>query len=144
MLSNRIDFESCDVLDLFAGTGAIGLEFVSRGARTATSVDNQGLTLKFIHEIIAKLGIENWNPVKSDAKLFCQKTNLKFDVIFADPPFDDPATSALPALIFEHNLLKNNGILIIEHDKNNSFENTTHFSQLRKYGGVHFSVFILP
>jgi len=144
ILTNRIDFEEIVVLDLFAGTGNISLEFISRGALRTTSVDISPVSCKFMAGLKTSLEIKNWDTVKNEALKFCGKKTSEFNVIFADPPFDFKHSMEIPMAIFSNNLLKNNGILIVEHDKRIHFENTTHFTEIRKYGGVEFSFFSLP
>lgn len=143
ILSHQIEFENLEVLDLCAGTGSISVEFLSRDAAHVTSVDKHPVSVKFMYKMKQDLQAENWDIIKSDIFEFIDKTNLKFDLIFADPPFDLKATDDLPEKIFEKELLKTNGLLIIEHGREHQFENRTHFTELRNYGGVQFSFFEL-
>ena len=70
VLGNLVDFEQCDVLDLFAGTGSISYEFASRGARSVTAVEINPVHWNFIRQTAARLGIENFYPVKANAFLY--------------------------------------------------------------------------
>lgn len=70
VLGNLVDFEQCDVLDLFAGTGSISYEFASRGARSVTSVEINPVHYNFIRQTAAQLGIGNLYPVKANAFLY--------------------------------------------------------------------------
>lgn len=141
ILENRFDLDEASVLDLFAGTGNISLEFISHGTKSVLSIDKHPLCHKFILNTLTDLGTTNWYCLKKDVFTFCSECNEKFDIIFADPPYGLKGVNALPELIFEHDLLAPEGLLIIEHGKEQQFGNKTHFVELRKYGGVHFSFF---
>jgi 16S rRNA G966 N2-methylase RsmD len=80
-------------------------------------------------------------PVKSEVFDYLNKTNLKFDLIFADPPYDLKNIPEINALVFERNLLNDNGILIIEHGSKTDLSNLKGFKRLRNYGNVNFSFF---
>ena len=88
VLGNLVDFEQCDVLDLFAGTGSISYEFASRGARSVTSVEINPVHYNFIRQTAAQLGIGNLYPVKDNAFLYLKSCTNQFDVIFSDAPYD--------------------------------------------------------
>lgn len=140
ILANRIDFENTEVLDLFSGTGHISLEFASRGSKSNVSVDKNFKCVGFLKNTSKELNF-NINAIKSDVFDFLQKCNLKFDLIFADPPYDLEEIPIIHALVFQHNLLKENGILIIEHGPKTKLGELDGFTQHRKYGNVNFSFF---
>lgn len=79
--------------------------------------------------------------IKADVFSFIKSCSQTFDLIFADPPYDLEGLSSIPTKILEHNLLKPNGIFIIEHSKKNTFIDHPSFTEERKYGNVHFSFF---
>lgn len=141
LLNNRIDFEGIDVLDLFAGTGSIGVEFISREARSVICVEQSDKHVAYIRKISHLLNIDNLTPIKGDVFKFISSTKIKFDLIFADPPYDLERIGEMPDLIFQHELLKPEGLFILEHSIKNNFENHPHFTFHRKYGNVHFSFF---
>jgi 16S rRNA (guanine(966)-N(2))-methyltransferase RsmD len=142
ILSNTIDFEDISVLDMFAGSGSMGFEFVSRGCRNVTSLEIDNGNYHFIRKIIKELGIEDViNTCKCDSFKFINKTNSKFDLIFADPPYDHKDLEKIPDLIFEKKLLNDEGLLILEHPKDKSFQEHPRFFDNRKYGHVNFSFF---
>jgi 16S rRNA (guanine966-N2)-methyltransferase len=87
LLSNLVDFTDLSVLDLFAGTGNIGLEFLSRGAVNVTSVDADKRNQFYIQSVMKELKVTNWNFVRQDALKFVQSIQLDYDIIFADPPY---------------------------------------------------------
>lgn len=141
ILENRVEWEEITVLDLFSGTGFISYEFASRGVKTVDSVEKEPLHAKFIRQTV-----QNFNmPIKvfeTDAFKFI-RSNVKhsYDIIFCDPPYDFKDTILIPELIFSTNSLKDDGLLIIEHDKFLSFEQHPFFLHERRYGKVHFSFF---
>jgi len=141
ILENEYELEHLNILDLFAGTGNISLEFLSREAGTVTSVDENPNCIRFLAKMKKELNDSNWFIIKSDAFKFLIETNQKFDILFADPPFDMPDQKRLPEIVFNRNLLTENGLLIVEHGRENNFENITHFREMRNYGGVCFSFF---
>lgn len=142
ILNNLYYFNEISVLDLFSGTGNISYEFASRGCEHLISVDSHSGCIQFINKISdeLKFGI---NAIKSDVYTFLQKTTQTFDVIFADPPYDfqQDKFNEIIQLVFNKNLLNENGILIIEHSKHVELETLPHFSYDKKYGGSVFSFF---
>lgn len=144
ILNNLYYFDNLSVIDLFAGIGSISFEFASRGAKNIISVDSYYGCTKFIQSISDSLDM-NLNVVKSDVYKFLDKSTLKADIIFADPPysFDDEQFLAISTLVFSKNLLNENGMLIIEHSKHSDLSNHQNFSYLKKYGGSRFSFFEL-
>jgi 16S rRNA (guanine966-N2)-methyltransferase len=140
ILSNRFDLEGMTVLDLFSGTGHISLEFASRGCRDLVGVDQNYKCVGFLKAMSEELKF-NINPVKSDVFDFLKKTSAKFDIIFADPPYDLANIAEINTLVFERNLLNKNGVLIIEHGSKTDLSQMAGFTRLRNYGNVNFSFF---
>ena len=142
ILNNMIDFEEINVLDMFAGTGSIGFEFASRGCRNITSLEINSINYAFIQKIIKELGIADViHSFRYDSFKFIENTKTKFDLIFADPPYDHKKLENIPDLIFEKELLNPDGLLILEHPKDKDFKNHPCFFENRKYGHVNFSFF---
>ena len=141
VLNNLIDFEDIDVLDMFAGTGSISLEFISRGVNNVVSVEKNDLHCTFIRKTCTLLGVDNLLLTRGDVFRFLSSSHMKFDVIFADPPYDLQQLPLLPDLIFKHDLLKPEGLFILEHSDKNNFENHPNFLEHRHYGNVNFSFF---
>ncbi len=144
VLENIVDFDGLHALDLFAGTGAISLEFLSRGCADVTAVEKASTQFNFIRKIKGELNDNNLIPVKGDVFKFITSTSKKFDIIFADPPYDLPEIDKIPELILNSEMVKPGTIVIVEHSKNNDFSLLPHFSQRRVYGSVNFSLFIIP
>ena len=141
VLNNLVDFEGLQVLDLFAGTGAISFEFLSRGAASVTSVEKAGVQARFITKVAQELGEENLTLMRGDVFRFIASSHSPFDMIFADPPYDLPQLAELPALILASGLLKPGGLLVVEHPRAFDFSSLPAFTQRRVYGKVNFSFF---
>ena len=118
VLTNLIDFDECaNVLDLFAGTGSISLEFVSRGCNRVISVEREPSHHTFIYKVKEQLGETNWIPLRADVFRYIEKCHDTFDLIFADPPYALTRLAELPDLILGKGMLSENGLLILEHGK---------------------------
>lgn len=142
ILQNRIDFEGISALDLFAGTGSISFEFLSRGASNVVCVEMGRVQQQFIQKVAGELKIgRELQLVRGDVFRFLKNSSQQFDMIFADPPYALPELATLPDAILEGNMLKPEGIFILEHGKENDFSSHPRFVELRKYGAVHFSFF---
>ncbi|OIP83915.1 MAG: 16S rRNA (guanine(966)-N(2))-methyltransferase RsmD [Porphyromonadaceae bacterium CG2_30_38_12] len=141
LLNNRIDFEGIDVLDLFAGTGSIGVEFVSRGCNSVTAIELNDTEASFIRKMCSELHLNNLQLYRTDVFKFLNSTKSQFDLIFADPPYALKELVDIPDLIFSKTILKPDGLLVLEHGANTNFDQHAHFSDHRNYGNVHFSFF---
>lgn len=144
MLENQFSLINLDILDLCAGTGNISLEFASREAGNIIAVDQNFKCTKFIYDLVKKHDLNEMIRVyKSEAVKYLKKTPDTFDIIFTDPPFAAQIHDDIHSLVFERELLNENGILIIEHGRECNFEDKEHFQFMRKYGNVNFSFFSL-
>ena len=141
LLQNRMDFEGVDMLDLFAGTGGIGLEFISRGAREVTAVELAHTQQNFIIQTCRQLGIHNLTVVRGDVFKYLNACHIQFDFIYADPPYALDELPTLPDLVLEKQILKPGGWFVLEHGKDNDFSLHPRHVETRKYGSVHFSFF---
>jgi 16S rRNA (guanine(966)-N(2))-methyltransferase RsmD len=141
VLTNLVDFEELDVLDLFSGTGSISYEFASREARSVTSVEVNSVHHNFIRQTARDLKFENFYAVKANVFLYLKSCTKKFDLIFSDAPYDLEGSEEVVKLVFERDLLNEDGFLVFEHSKDKNFENHPNFWQLRSYGSVQFSFF---
>ena len=141
ILNNILDYEELSVLDLFSGTGAVSFEFISRGVREVTAIEINSKCTDFIKKSALQFGVNNLHVVRSDVFDLLKRAYKKFDVIFADPPYQLEDLPTLPDLIFERQMLVDGGIFILEHSKEHSFENHPCFWQHRKYGKVNFTFF---
>ena len=142
ILNNQYHFSEVSILDLFAGTGNISYEFASRGSENITAVDADYGCIKFIIATSTEMDFPIVT-IKKDVFQYLQTNPIKAHIIFADPPYDlSPKEFAtIPQLVFEKQLLLENGVLIIEHSKHTDLSNLAHFTYQRKYGGSVFSFF---
>ncbi|MDX1653015.1 MAG: RsmD family RNA methyltransferase [Brumimicrobium sp.] len=142
ILENQFTLKNLEILDLFAGTGNISFEFASREAGNILAVDKNYNCIRFIREFAKKYELENeLSALKEDAFTFLKRTSQKFDLIFADPPFDTKIHASLIEAIFESNVLNESALFIMEHDKHKNFSDHPFFESSRKYGHVVFSFF---
>ena len=141
VLMGYIDFEGASALDLFAGTGSITLELLSRGCSRVVSVEKDPLHYRFITSFLEKLGDEAAVPVKGDVFKFLASIHEQFDFIFADPPYTLPNIADLPDLVLERDLLSPEGVFVLEHGKSNDFKDHPYLIDHRSYGSVNFSFF---
>jgi len=142
ILNNLYYLNDVTVLDLFSGTGNISYEFGSRGTENITAVDAHFGCIKYINATSKELDL-TINTLKSDVFKYLEKTTAKFDIIFADPPYDFEIMlfEKIVDLIFEKKLLNEEGTLIVEHSKHTDLSSHKHFNYSKKYGGNMFSFF---
>ena len=142
ILNNQYYFDDISVLDLFSGTGNISYEFASRGTTAITAVDDNFGCIKFINETAEAFEIPI-NTIKSDVFKFLENSKQQHTIIFADPPyeFELDVFSKIPELVFENNLLEEDGLLIVEHSKHTDLSQLNHYSHSKSYGGNVFSFF---
>ena len=128
MLTNRMQFEGARVLDLFAGSGSLGIEALSRGAEHVTFVENNEEAARCIEHNVRSLGCEDATDIhETDAMSFILTVRSAFDLIFADPPYLFGSTLQIPSLVFRHEVLRHDGLLLIEHASNMHFASTPEF-----------------
>jgi len=141
ILQNQVEFYGLRVLDLFSGTGNISLEFASRGAETVVSVDRSIHCIHYLKDCARQHGLSQIKVFKDDVFKYLQLETEKFDLIFADPPYDLNRIPEIPKIIFEKKLLLANGLLIVEHQSLQNLSNHPAFVEQRKYGHSSFSFF---
>lgn len=148
VLFSMLDFEHLRVLDLFAGTGNIGLEFLSRGADHILFVEKNRKQASFIKTVIRQLGEEECTSVRmQDVFHFLREGATDFpagsiDLVFADPPYDLPQLATLPDLILSHSLLSSKAFFILEHPAAYDFSSHPLFVKSKEYSAVHFTFFM--
>jgi 16S rRNA (guanine(966)-N(2))-methyltransferase RsmD len=142
ILRHQINLHDVKVLELFAGSGNMAYEFTSRGAVHVTAVDKHQPCIAFIQKTAQELDM-SIDTVKADVFKFLSNHKGNYDIIFADPPYalEQEDFLKIPDLIFEHKILNQDGLLIIEHSKHTSLEDHPNHDNSRKYGGTVFSFF---
>ena len=141
VLMQYIDFEGAQALDLFSGTGSISLELLSRGCKQVVSVELDRDHHRFIQECLKKLNTDKCVPIRGDVFRFLKSCKQQYDFIFADPPYALKELPQIPDIIFERQLLKEDGLFVFEHGKDYDFSNHPHFLEHRSYGSVNFTLF---
>jgi 16S rRNA (guanine(966)-N(2))-methyltransferase RsmD len=141
VLQHSVPLEGIDVLDLFAGTGSIAIEFLSRGAANVLSVDQDRELYAHLLRTAGDLKEEHWRIVRSDVFSFLAAHRARYDIVFADPPFGMDGIERIPTLVLEGGLLAPDGLLIVEHPARMNMSALPGFSKHRPYGAVHFSFF---
>lgn len=141
VINGYMDLDGAVALDLFAGTGSISLELLSRGCDHVVSVEADRDHAAFIRQCMAKIGTDDCLLIRGDVFRFMKSCKQQFDFIFADPPYALKQLPEIPSLIFQYGLLKDDGLLVFEHGKDHDFSTHKHFIEHRNYGSVNFSLF---
>lgn len=141
VLENMIDFDGIRAIDLFAGTGAISLEMVSRGAAEVTAVEKAPTQWRFIEKVRQQLNCMNLRVVRGDALKFIESVSQPADLIFADPPYDmENFDDVLPAML-NSRACGEETLVVLEHGKTRDYSSVPGFVEHRAYGSVNFSIF---
>jgi 16S rRNA (guanine966-N2)-methyltransferase len=141
IINNNFEIDTLKVLDLFAGTGNISYEFVSRGTPDITCVDLNFQCVRFIQESLLTMKAPKAKVIKYDVFKFLKVCNETYDFIFADPPYDLEEAKTIPDLIFEKKLVRAGGWLVMEHSSDVHYKEHPHFKSERDYGKVAFTIF---
>lgn len=147
MLANRVDFVGIAVLDLFAGSGSLGLEALSRGAARATFVEEGEEAIRYIEQNVRALECEGATEiVQIDALRFIAAAHGTYDLVFADPPYAFEDTGRLPELLFGRGLVAPGGYLLIEHASDLRFESAPAYAvgPQKKFGRTLVTFFHHP
>lgn len=111
-----LDIDLANVLDLYAGSGALGLEALSRGAEKLTSVEASKKSVSTIISNIKRLKCENQcKVILKKVDYFIKNCDESYDLILADPPYDKGLLNSTLDLIFKSNILSKDGVLVFEH-----------------------------
>jgi len=142
ILTNSYEFAEISVLDLFSGTGSISFEFASRGCMDITSVEMNTNHATFIKNSMKLLGITNGiHVIHHNVFDFLNICTKRYDVVFADPPYDLAGFADVPQKILNAPIFKEDAILIFEHPASFDYKEYPHFLKEKKYGNVHFTFF---
>ena len=143
VLSNITDLEGAVALDLFAGTGSISFELLSHECAAVTAVEKNRAHAMFIQKVAKELKVDNFTLIQGDALRYIQTAKPQsFDFILADPPYDLKELPDIPKIVLERDLLKPDGVFVMEHPKTYDFSSLPYFVQHRVYGSVNFSIFV--
>ncbi|MEG0891571.1 MAG: RsmD family RNA methyltransferase [Bacteroidales bacterium] len=141
ILINEYNLEDISLLDLFSGTGSISLEFASRGCKDIVSIEMNPMHAKFIKQVASVYKVKGMQVVRHNVFDFIEICNRKFDIVFADPPYNIEGLDTIPDKIYGKEIIAPGGYLILEHPGNYNFEKHIYFVKEKKYGNVHFSFF---
>lgn len=147
-LFSKINFELQDaiVLDLFSGSGSLGLEAISRGAQKSFLCDNSKDAIKIINQNIEKTRTKEkillFNMDYQKTLLEIEKKEIKFDIVFLDPPYKTDFAEDAAKQIVEKRLLSENGLIVLETDDKDKVlekldKNILEISDIKKYGRVY-------
>lgn len=139
-LGSRTLLTGARALDLFAGSGALGLEALSRGAAHVTFVERHAKTLALARANAAALGVaDRASFVRANVFAFLRTATGPFDLVLADPPYALARLGELPGALGP--LLADGGLLVLEHDARHAFEEDARHLQSRTYGSTVVSLF---
>ena len=141
VLNGYVDIEGATALDLFAGTGSITLEMLSRGCSSVVSVEADRDHAAFIRQCLEKIGVKECSLIRGDVFRFLKSSRQQYDIIFADPPYALKELPQIPDLIFQKERLAPEGVFVFEHGKDHDFSSHPRFVEHRSYGSVNFSMF---
>lgn len=142
IIGARKVIQNARVLDLFAGSGNLGFEAISRGAQHVMAVDKNNTCTNFIEETAEEFGISDQLITRTaSTEQFLSTPSVPYDIVFADPPYPYPEIPALITTILSDSWLNVNGWLILEHDKRHDFSDHKHCFITRSYGRTIVTIF---
>ncbi len=141
--SLQFDFPGASVLDLFAGSGQMGIEALSRGAAHAVFTDSDKRALGCIRQNVRNCGFSEIAEImQSDALSYLQRTSLRFDIAFLDPPYRKGILQAVLPVLAEK--MQKNGVIVCEHEPECNLPQTIldfHLQKQKKYGKIVISMY---
>ena len=142
ILDARKYIRGTNVLDLFAGSGNLGVEAISRGASKVLFVDNDRRNIRHIESVGREFEISDQvRTVTSPVEKFLEGMPLPYDIIFSDPPYDYPLMLQMISDILAKGWLQEHGWLILEHDKRHDFSDHEKCIIIKNYGRTTVSIF---
>lgn len=144
VLATRIDLDGASILDIFAGSGSLGIEAVSRGATSVVFVERSAEALTMLEHNVRSLGIDGMcERIRGDIYAYLEQAGREFDVVFADPPYELPEIERLPDVIGRSGVLRKGGWLVMEHRSSSSVEpDPAMFRTIRKELGQTIALII--
>lgn len=133
------------VLDLFAGSGALGIEALSRGAAECVFVDSSAESLDIVRKNSDNLKFsQNAEFILSDAVSYLKKCDKQFDLIFLDPPYNKGFIAPVMELLYENNLLSEDGVVVAESDNTDALPDFSGFEihKKKKYGRTFVTLYV--
>lgn len=144
VLSARVYLDKFRVLDLFAGSGNLGFEAISRGAASCLFVDQEVQHIRHIEKLAENFEIDHQvQTITADVETFLEQDRGRFDLIFADPPYDYFMMKEMVEKIVDEKWLLEDGWFILEHDKYINFEDHEHCVYSKAYGRTIATIFKL-
>lgn len=144
VIDARRYFDELQVLDLFAGSGNLGFEALSRGAAHVTFVDDNRLSGKIITENAETFGMtEKIRTIQADVMRFLSGPARPYDLIFCDPPYDFPDMEAMVELVLTSGWMEPDGWFLLEHDKYKKFADHPNCVFSKPYGRTIVTIFKL-
>jgi 16S rRNA (guanine(966)-N(2))-methyltransferase RsmD len=140
VINNEYYFDDISFLDLFAGTGSISYEMASRGCTDIDCVELHGPNIEFINQTAVAIK-SNLRTHQTDVFQYIKNCSRKYKVIFAGPPYPLPNIPEIVTLVFEHNLLENEGTFILETNPQHKFDDHPYFVKKKNYGTTIFHFF---
>lgn len=135
VIESRRFIQNCTVLDLFAGSGNLGFEALSRGAKNVLFVDHERFNIKHIEKTAKEFEMENqMSTAIFDVAKFLEGPAVPYDLIFADPPYPYTKVEETVEMVINNGWLKDDGWLIFEHNKHHDFKKHPNFLFDKKYG----------
>jgi 16S rRNA (guanine(966)-N(2))-methyltransferase RsmD len=142
ILQHRFTLAGANVLELFAGTGNMTYEFLSRSAASVVAVDEHQGCVQFMQKMFVTLHEENAKAIRMDAFKYLEQTRDTFDIIFMDPPYALGLQDKLLQLCLDRKILREEGVMVLEHMTAVNWDHHPHWLETRTYGGSSFSFFI--
>ncbi len=137
ILASRITLKDLEVLDLFSGSGSLGLEAISRGVKSVTFIDKSRKSLEVLEKNIATLKCESKCAVyQADVFWYLKNINKAYDIVFVDPPYKLEKIGELPNAIYDSGAVRNGSYVVMEHSKESIIDlDENKYEILRKYFG---------
>lgn len=122
IFDNLFDYENLKILDLYAGSGGIGIEFLSRGAEFVHFNDKNIKSINYIKNILAELKVNNYKLSKSSASIILKEFGQDFEIIFVDPPYNSSEYDNIYKILIENKDKFQNKYIIVESEINRKVE----------------------
>jgi 16S rRNA (guanine(966)-N(2))-methyltransferase RsmD len=140
VMASRRYIQNCTVLDLFAGSGNLGFEALSRGAKDVLFVDHERRNIQYIEKMAKEFEMEEQvRTATLDAAHFLQGPAIPYDIIMADPPYVYREVEQIVKAVIDGGWLKDGGWLVFEHNKHHDFSEHPHFLFEKEYGRTYLS-----